>query len=156
MKARIAATVISAAGLSLIAGAEGLRNFAYKDPVGIPTICYGHTGNVKMDDWKSDKECLLLLKQDAKTHCDDVLRYTKVPLSQGELDAYCSFTYNVGAANFKSSTLLKKLNAGDRIGACNELGRWVYAGGKVLRGLQIRRAEETKVCLSGVQSLKSP
>lgn len=155
MKSRIAATLISAAGLSLIAGAEGLRNYAYKDPVGIPTICYGHTANVNMGDYKTTGECLLLLKEDAKSHCDDVLRYSKVPLTQGELDAYCSFTYNVGATNFRNSTLLKKLNREDRVGACNELSKWVYADGKILRGLVTRREEERQLCLSGAQKLKS-
>lgn len=155
MKTRIA-VAISAAALSLIAGFEGLRNYAYKDIVGVPTICYGHTSNVQMGDWKSDEECLLILKEESKSFSDAVLRHTKVPLSQGELDAYTSFTYNVGEGAFKNSTLLKYLNQGKRVEACNELKKWVYAGGKKVRGLVNRRAEELKLCLSGVQNLKSP
>ena len=49
------------------------------------------------------------------------------------------------------STLLKKLNNGDRVGACNQLLRWDKAGGKKLRGLTLRRQSENKLCLEGVQ-----
>ena len=74
------------------------------------------------------------------------------PLTQGELDAYTSFAYNVGLGAFQTSTLLRKLKAGDRVGACNELRRWVYAKGRVLPGLVARRAAEEKMCLSGLKS----
>lgn len=155
MNVRIA-TALSAAGLALIATFEGLSNYAYKDIVGVPTICYGHTSNVSMGDYKTTKECTLILKEESKGFSNSVLRHAKVPLSQGELDAYTSFAYNVGEGAFRNSTLLRLLNQGKREEACDQLLRWVYAGGKRVQGLYNRRVEERKLCLSGVQSLKSP
>lgn len=60
--------------------------------------------------------------------------------------ALYTFAYNTGSASFNKSTLLKKLNAGDRAGACDEMRRWVFAGGVVWRGLKNRRETEREVC----------
>jgi lysozyme len=70
-------------------------------------------------------------------------------LAQPTYDAIVSFTFNVGEGNLRRSTLLRKLNAGDIVGACNELPRWNKAGGRVLPGLVKRRAEERALCLEG-------
>ena len=56
--------------------------------------------------------------------------------------------FNVGNARFCSSTLARKANAGDMAGACAELSRWTYAGGKPLPGLVKRRATERAICES--------
>ena len=77
-----------------------------------------------------------------------VHKYVKVPLNQNQYDALCSFVYNLGATNFKNSTLLKKLNKKDYNGAANELPRWNKQKGKVLRGLTIRRQLEKDLFLS--------
>jgi lysozyme len=69
-----------------------------------------------------------------------------VPISQNEYDAYLDFTYNVGIGNFCHSTLNKKLNAGDYIGACKELLKWDKVNGKALPGLTKRRQEEYEKC----------
>ena len=66
----------------------------------------------------------------------------KVPLNPNQFGALTSFTYNLGAGNLRSSTLLRKLNAGDYAGAAAEFARWNKAGGKVLKGLTRRRAAE--------------
>lgn len=146
------ALVVSLIGISSIAGYEGLKTKAYLDPVGIPTICYGYTKNVFLGMQKTQSECVYLLQEEVDLYTKYLLTYYPVgPLSQGELDAYVSFMYNVGPTAFKGSTLLKKLKLGDRIGACNELFRWVYAKGKKLPGLVARRAAENKVCLSGIK-----
>lgn len=79
-----------------------------------------------------------------------MLKVVRVPLSTKEQAAYLSFTYNLGVKAFTNSTLLKKLNSGDRVGACNELLRWNKANGKALNGLTKRRQEENKLCLEGV------
>lgn len=146
----IGATLVSAAGLGFITQHEGKVNQTYPDPAhgwAVPTVCVGHTATAVRGRWYSDAECLALLESDAKVASAAVLRHAKVPLTQGELDAYTSFVFNVGSGNWASSTALRKLNAGDRRGACTELTRWVYAGGKKLRGLVTRRAEESKLCL---------
>lgn len=142
----------SVVGIAAIAGYEGLETEAYKDPVGITTICYGHTKTARIGQTKSPEQCWSLLQQDAKLASDAVWRRVKVPLTQDELDAYTSFTYNLGEGNLASSTLLKKLNSGDRVGACNELKKWVYAKGKVLPGLVKRREAERLICLRGARS----
>jgi lysozyme len=145
------AVAVSAIGIAAIAGYEGLRTTAYLDPVGIPTICYGYTENVFLGMKKTKSECVVMLQEEVDRFTKDVLRISQVPLSQGELDAYVSFAYNVGSGNFQRSTLLQKLRAGDREGACKQLTRWVYAKGKQLPGLVARRAAEMKVCLEGVR-----
>ncbi len=76
----------------------------------------------------------------------------KVPLSEETRAAFISFVYNAGAGNFALSTMLKKVNAGDIAGGCRQLTRWVYAGGKKLPGLVLRREAERDLCLSGIKT----
>jgi len=71
-----------------------------------------------------------------------VSRLVTVPLDQHQFDALVSFTYNLGEGNLRSSTLLKKLNAGDYAAAAAQFERWVTAAGKPLPGLVKRRAAE--------------
>jgi len=143
---------IALSGAFLVAPFEGKENKVYVDPVGILTSCYGHTGNeLKKGQVFTDEQCLDQLAEDLLEHDKKMLRYVYVPLSEEEHAAYLSFTYNVGVGAFKNSTLLKKLNAGDRVGACNELTRWNKAGGKVLNGLTKRRQAEREMCLKGTQ-----
>lgn len=134
-------------GISFVAGWEGKRNSAYLDLVKIPTICYGHTKDVSIGDIKSDKECEELLTSEILYFNTIVDKHVTVSLSDNQRAALISFVYNVGESNFKRSTLLRKLNAGDYIGACNELPRWVYAGGKQVQGLLNRREAERLLCL---------
>lgn len=138
------------AGSGTVSYFEGKENRAYVDPVGIYTICYGETRGVKKGDYKTDEECLESLASELVEHEKGMLKVVKVPLSTKEQAAYLSFTYNLGVKAFTNSTLLRKLNSGDRVGACNELLRWNKANGKVLNGLTKRRQEENKLCLEGV------
>lgn len=141
------AGAVALAAVALVVPFEGKHNAAYLDPPGIPTICYGHTGDVKLGDTATDTECETLLREDLAEAADAVDRLAKVPMPDTRRAAFISFVYNAGAANFARSTMLKKLNAGDAIGACNELPKWVYAGGKKLNGLVRRREAERKLCL---------
>lgn len=140
-----------AIALAIVPVFEGVRTTAYMDPVGIPTICFGSTAGVEMGDKVTIEECKELLTEEVVLHGLEVSNAVKVSLSHQEQAAYTSFAYNVGGSAFSKSTLLRKLNAGDRRGACNELSRWVYAKGIKLQGLVKRRAEERKLCLSGVR-----
>ena len=133
-----------------IADFEGVRTTAYYDPVGIPTVCYGHTRGVEMGDTYSPAECDRMLNDEIKIYLDAVNKYVTVPMTDHRRAALTSFAYNVGVGNFKRSTLLRKLNAGDTIGACNELTRWVFARGKYLKGLMRRREAERALCMRGV------
>lgn len=140
------ATALSQKGVDLIKEFEGLRLKAYRDPVGVWTIGYGHTGgDVKPGQVISQARAEQLLKGDTGWAQDAVRRSVKVPLSQGQFDALTSFTYNLGGGALASSTLVKKLNARDYAGAQKEFGRWVHAGGEVLAGLVRRRAAEAKM-----------
>ena len=154
-------------GVSLAAGAisiatavvsyyEGYKPTAYRDPVGIPTICYGHTATARMGQTLSQAECTALLQQDLGHAFAVVDRRAQVELPEPTRAALASFVYNVGEGNFARSTLLRKLNQGDLRGACHELSRWVYAGGRKLNGLVSRRATERELCLAGLEQETTP
>lgn len=90
----------------------------------------------------TEEHATQMLKDHMKSVEDFINRVVTVDLNQNQFDALCSFTYNLGVGNLQSSTLLKKLNAGDMSGAAAEFPKWNQAGGKVLPGLTARRMEE--------------
>lgn len=136
------ARMINSAGLALIKEYEGLRLEAYQDGVGVWTIGYGSTGNVKEGDTISAEQAELRLEASLIEVEAAVSRLVKVPLTDNQFSALVSFAYNVGTGALEKSTLLKKLNEGgyDLVPAC--LKSWVFAGGKVEQGLVKRRAAE--------------
>lgn len=139
---------VAMSGGYLVAPHEGKVNKTYIDPVGILTSCYGHTGKeLKLGQKFTDEQCLDQLAEDLKENDTQMMNLVRVPLNDNQHAAFLSFTYNVGIGNFKSSTLLRKLNSKDYVGACNELPKWKYAGGKVLSGLVTRREQERLMCL---------
>ncbi|HIE9717744.1 TPA: lysozyme [Klebsiella variicola subsp. variicola] len=128
-------------------GLEGRRYYAYQDVVGVWTVCDGHTGtDIRHSHRYTDRECDSLLKADLRKVASAIDPLIKVRIPDPTRAALYSFTYNVGSGAFASSTLLKKLNAGDVPGACKELQRWTYAGGKQWKGLITRRDIEREVC----------
>ena len=130
-------------------GVEGRVYDPYKDVAGVWTVCDGHTGNDIIKGKKyTDRECDRLLWNDLQPVKKTVDSLVKVPLNEYQRAALYSFTYNVGSGAFSKSTLLKKLNSGDQYGACEELRRWVYAGGMKFRGLMNRRDMERSMCLA--------
>ena len=142
----LASTVAISAGY-VVAPFEGMSNQAYKDIVGVPTICFGETKGVRMGDYKTTEQCESDLAKELAVYNRNMKKHVKVELLPYEEIAYTSFVWNLGETNFKNSTLLKKLNAGDRQGACSELLRWDKAGGKVVKGLTNRRKFEYEVCM---------
>lgn len=141
----------SLAGATLVAAIstfEGTRYIGYYDVVGVLTVCNGYTGpDIVPGRVYTKQECDQLLRKEVSEHGLAVLRCTKVPLNQNQYDAYTSFTYNAGIGAYCKSTLVKKLNEGDYQGACDQLLRWDKAGGKVYRGLTLRRQAERELCL---------
>jgi lysozyme len=144
---------ISNAGISLIKEFEGCRLKAYQDSVGVWTIGYGWTQPVDgrkigpgmvIDQATAER----LLKCGLVQYEQGVNQLVKVRITQGQFDALVSFAYNLGLRSLSTSTLLRKLNAGDKQGAANELGKWVNAGGVKLAGLVKRRAAERELFLS--------
>lgn len=99
----------------------------------------------------TEAECKALLNKDLATVARQINPYIKVDIPETTRGALYSFVYNVGAGNFRTSTLLRKINQGDIKGACDQLRRWTYAGGKQWKGLMTRREIEREVCLWGKQ-----
>lgn len=131
-------------GLDLIREAEGLRLEAYLCPAGVLTCGYGHTGKDVKEGMKiqSHKATEWLMKDvlNIEKQIDSVL---KVELNENQYDAIVSFVYNLGIGNFKSSTLLRKINSNPNDPTiANEFKRWVYSGKTVLPGLVTRRQKE--------------
>lgn len=146
------AVAIAAALLGGHDGLEGRRYTPYRDVAGVLTVCDGHTGKDIIPGKRyTDAECDALLEKDLKRVKAQVDPLIKVSIPESERAAFYSFAYNVGTGAFARSTLLKKLNAGDHAGACNELKRWTYAGGRQWKGLMTRREIEREVCLWGHQ-----
>ncbi|CAK0778032.1 lysozyme [Gammaproteobacteria bacterium] len=135
---------ISQAGIELVKSFEGLRLTVYKDSAGKPTIGYGHLikSGENFAAGITEKQAELMLVADLVSAEEVVKRWVNVALTQGQFDALVSLVFNIGAGNLMKSTLLKKLNAGDVIGAADEFLRWNKAGGKVVEGLWRRRAAE--------------
>jgi lysozyme len=131
--------------VNLIAKWEGFEPEAYRDVVGVWTIGFGHTKDVKEGDKISYYDAIALLKKEVAYFARGVELNVKVPVTQNMFDALTSFTYNLGIGNLKRSTLLRKLNREDYEGAAREFKRWNRAGGKVYRGLTSRRLEEEEL-----------
>lgn len=139
----------------LVAKWEGKRNHAYRDIVGVVTICYGHTRTARMGQYRTDEECEALLREELLEYRNGLHRYfadeTKRHRLTPERDAaYASLAFNVGIAGAGKSTATRRLNAGDIRGGCEALTWWNRAGGKIIRGLVRRRAEERALCLAGL------
>ncbi|WAT83023.1 lysozyme [Delftia acidovorans] len=152
-KAKLIAAIgaaVAALAVPLVARYEGTVQTAYRDPVGIVTACTGHTGpELQMGQVFTREQCEDMLYKDLLKHTA-ALECVKAPMSDGQKAAFLSFAFNVGNSAFCSSTLARKANAGDMPGACAELSRWTYAGGKQLPGLVNRRAAERQLCERGL------
>ncbi|AIM22839.1 lysozyme [Serratia sp. CY52157] len=144
---------ISDDGMALIKRFEGLRLQAYQDSVGVWTIGYGWTqpvagrkvgAGMAIDAATAER----LLVCGVAQFEQGVERLVAVTVTQGQFDALVSFAYNLGLRALENSTLLRRLNAGDRQGAADQFGRWVNAGGVRLDGLVARRAAERALFLS--------
>lgn len=154
-KAKLAGLGLLAA-LALVPAFEGKSLTPYRDTGGVWTDCYGHTGaDVVPGKASTDAECEDKLGVDLIKANAAVDACVRVPLNHNQRSAFVSFAYNVGGGNFCRSTLIKRLNARDYRGACDELLRWVYVAGKDCRlkasncaGIVRRRVSERELCLA--------
>lgn len=135
--------------VSLIKKWEGCKLAAYPDPGtgGDPwTIGYGATGpGIKKGVTWTQAQADDRLALDVDRFLKGVRSVLKRPATDPQLGAMTSLAYNIGVKAFTNSTLLRKFNAGDKAGAAAEFARWNRAGGKVMRGLSNRRADELRV-----------
>ena len=149
---RVSAAIAAATAIAI--PAEGLRQWAYYDPPGVLTVCYGSTTNVVKGVKYSLDECKARLDKDMLAAVETVERC--VPgLPVGPLAAFGDAVYNLGptiACDPKNSTAARMLRSGDVVGACNQLPRWnkaKVAGVFVtLPGLTKRREKEREICLA--------
>lgn len=135
--------------IAVIKKFEGLRLKSYKCPAGVYTIGYGHTENVNADSEISELMADQILRKDLKKFENSIKKLVKVPLSQYQFDALVSLVFNIGATNFKNSTLLKYLNNSEYSLAAEQFERWIYSNGKKLDGLLTRRKAEKEIFLHG-------
>lgn len=150
-KGLIAGSVaLTAMATGLISYWEGRELRAYQDIVGVWTICDGETKGVKPGDVATPAECDSMLATNLRTYEAGLDRCLTADVPGGAKVAFLSWTYNVGVGAACGSTLVRKANAGDIRGACNELPKWNRAGGKVVNGLTRRRAAEQAMCLEAL------
>ena len=141
---------ITQEGLDLIKRFEGFSSTVYMCPGGYPTIGYGHVVK-KHEDFSNginEVKAENLLRQDAGIAERLVLRLIHVPLTDGQFDALVSFTFNLGGGALQRSTLRRKVNREEHGQVPAQLMRWVWAGGRKLKGL-IRRREAESILYSG-------
>lgn len=144
----ISPSSISQNGLKVIRHYEGCSLKAYQDIVGVWTIGYGDTENVKPGMVITQQEAEERLTRRLNREFEPGVRAAVTgPIQQGQFDAMVSLAYNIGMAAFTSSTLVKLFNAGDVQLAADQFPRWDKAGGKSVKGLRRRRAAERALFL---------
>lgn len=154
---------ISDEGLRLIKSFEGYHTrlkdgscAAYLCPAGVATIGYGCTEGVKLGMvWTAEQAEAALHREIAKFEAI-VNRSVTVEITQNEYDAMVSLAYNIGAAAFQRSSILRRLNKGDRAGAAQAFRLWNQGGGRVLPGLVSRRAREAALFLKPTDKPDEP
>ena len=151
---RGAGVTATAAGLAILVAFvgpwEGLRTSPYPDVGGVPTVCYGETA-VPMRTYTA-AECRTMFEARLIEFEAGLDRLLDDPgaIPAGSKVAFVSWAYNVGLGAARSSTLIRKANAGDVEGACRELPRWNKVRGRVVQGLVNRRAAELELCLEAL------
>lgn len=137
---------ITEEGLTLIRKWESFQPKRYICPAGWPTIGYGHVikahEEARFAVGLSRDEATQLLKLDVRVAENAVLRYISVALEDHHFDALVSFAFNAGAGALQRSTLRRMVNREEFEEAADEFKKWVFGGGKKLKGLVNRRAEE--------------
>ena len=137
----------SPACINLLKHLEGCKLTAYPDSCGIATVGYGHTASsLHLGDTITQAQAESLLYHDADFIGKCVFALAG-PIPQCQFDALVVLAFNIGPTALRTSTLLRKLLAGDVGGAAEEFSKWNHAGGKVLPGLTQRREVERQVFL---------
>lgn len=147
MRQKIAATAlaISLAGITQIQQHEGTVLKAYRDVVGVLTVCTGSTYNVAARLVETPAGCVVRLRHDLRAAEAPVRSSVKVPITQQQYDQLVSLTFNIGGGAFRRSSLLRELNSGNCFAAAAQFPRWSYARGTWVRGLHNRRVLEQKL-----------
>ena len=147
-----------AVAVPLVARWEGVKTTAYLDTIARPpvwTICFGETEGVRQGETRTMQQCEDGLRRGLVRYRNGIhqsftpeTRSTRLPPERDA--AFVSLAWNVGIAGVRGSTATRRLNAGDIRGACEALTWWNKAGGRVIRGLVNRRADEHRLCVMGL------
>ena len=142
---------LTAEGVALIKRFEGFQPKPYKDPVGIPTIGYGHViqPGENFTEITEEQASEMMLADIQAKHARWIAYYIHRLLNDNQYSALVSLVYNLGVTPLVE-TLGRKLNDGDISGASEEFPRWIHAGGKILPGLVKRRAAERQLFLKPI------
>jgi lysozyme len=135
--------------IKLIKESEGCKLTSYKCPAGIWTIGYGQTKGIKEGmTWTQNQADEDLVKT-ALEVLNRAIKYSPIlaTVNMEKQAAIADFIYNLGVGNYATSTLKKKVDAGDWVSAASEIKRWDKAAGKVLKGLTVRREKEAALLL---------
>lgn len=141
---------LSRDGQRLIEKFEGRMRTAYLDGGGVWTIGVGHTGGVKRGQTATDEQIDDWFAQDAAHAVAGVNKAVTVPLTQRQFDAMVSLAFNIGVDAFSKSTLVRKFNSGDTVGAALQFARWNIDNGQVIAGLTRRRNAEADYFVGNV------
>lgn len=156
-KAGVAAAIVAAVAIAAPVAMhfEGLRTKPYRDPVGIPTVCYGETQRA-MRTYTPDECAVMLQARQARDYAPQVLQCVPGLADRSRINAFAAstdFAYNAGVRTFCRSSMAKAFNAGRWADGCRAFGLYDKArlNGRlvVLRGLARRRTAETALCLKG-------
>jgi lysozyme len=148
-------------GLDLIKQFEGFRTAAYRDPVGVWTIGYGHTSMagepaVAAGLVVTEAEASEILARDVALFAKGVRQLLRIDVTDGQFSALVSFAYNVGLGALKKSSVLTAVNARDFAAVPRRLQLWTKAGGHVLPGLVKRRAAEAALFTASAAIVVQP
>jgi lysozyme len=143
---------VAALSVSLIGGFEGLRQNAYSDVIGVPTICYGETKGIHLGDHKTKPECDAMLLRRLDEFADGVERCapSAKAMPAERFVAHVSIAYNIGIGGYCKSSIARLTNAGQVRAGCDAFMRYNRAGGVVFPGLTRRREKERELCLRGL------
>ena len=158
------AILVAAAAGTVAAHYEGYKARAYHDVAHVVTACRGHTGaDVQLGRVYSPEQCDKWFQEDMQKAAAGVFRCVRAPMSVNEAAAFADFAYNEGIGTFCKSSMARRANSGDPVGACDALFmytavytyKWdpkkkirVITGKKILRGLVLRREAERTLCLT--------
>jgi len=130
---------------------EGTKYTTYQDMAGVLTYCTGATENAAWGKTYTPAQCRAQLDRDLERHAAGIAMCIPLArLTDGQKVAFVDVAYNIGVSGFCGSSMARRTNAGDMVGACNALLMWNKVGGKEVRGLTRRRQAERELCLKGL------
>jgi lysozyme len=143
--------VAATALLTFTPAFEGTKLSTYRDMGGVLTYCTGATENAAWGKTYTPAQCRAQLDRDLERHAAGIAMCIPLArLTDGQKVAFVDVAYNIGVSGFCGSSMARRTNAGDMVGACNALLMWNKVGGKEVRGLTRRRQAERELCLKGV------